>query len=83
MEAMAAGLPCIASRIRGNVDLLPDSQYLFEPSDETTLCQLMCDVVDGVQVRQECTRNKKILEQYDVRNVSEQMKKIYTELLGD
>ena len=34
MEAMAAGLPCIASRIRGNVDLLPDSRYLFESSDE-------------------------------------------------
>lgn len=83
MEAMAAGLPCIASRIRGNVDLLPDSRYLFEASDEVALCQLMCDIVDGVQVRQECTRNKKTLEQYDVRNVSEQMKNIYTELLGD
>lgn len=83
MEAMAAGLPCIASRIRGNVDLLPDSRYLFEASDEAALCQLMCDIVDGVQVRQECTRNKKTLEQYDVRNVSEQMKNIYTELLGD
>lgn len=43
----------------------------------------MCDVVDGVQVGQECARNQKTLEQYDVRNVSEQMKKIYTELLGD
>lgn len=83
MEAMAAGLPCIASRIRGNVDLLPDSRYLFESSDEAALCQLMCDVVDGVQVGQEYARNKKTLEQYDVRNVSEQMKKIYTELLGD
>jgi len=83
MEAMAAGLPCIASRIRGNVDLLPDSRYLFESSDEAALCQLMCDVVDGVQVGQECARNKKTLEQYDVRNVSEQMKKIYMELLGD
>lgn len=83
MEAMVAGLPCIASRIRGNVDLLPDSRYLFEASDEAALCQLMCDVVDGVQVGQECARNKKTLEQYDVRNVSEQMKKIYMELLGD
>ena len=83
MEAMAAGLPCIASRIRGNVDLLPDSRYLFEASDEAALCQLMCDVVDGVQVGQECARNQKTLEQYDVRNVSKQMKKIYTELLGD
>ena len=53
MEAMAAGLPCIASRIRGNVDLLPDSRYLFESSDESTLCQLMQNAVNGVQV----TRN--------------------------
>ena len=43
MEAMAAGLPCIASRIRGNVDLLENSRYLFEPADEGTLCQLLKD----------------------------------------
>ena len=83
MEAMAAGLPCIASRIRGNVDLLPDSRYLFEPSDESTLCQLMQDAVNGVQVDQECAQNKKALEQFDVKNVSECMKNTYMELLGE
>lgn len=83
MEAMAAGLPCIASRIRGNVDLLPDSRYLFEASDESTLCQLMQDAVNGVQVDQECAQNKKALEQFDVKNVSECMKNTYMELLGE
>lgn len=83
MEAMAASLPCIASRIRGNVDLLPDSRYLFEASDESTLCQLMQDAVNGVQVDQECAQNKKALEQFDVKNVSECMKNTYMELLGE
>lgn len=39
MEAMAAGLPCIASQIRGNVDLLgEDYPYLFAPDDIEGLC---------------------------------------------
>lgn len=35
MEAMAAGVPVVASRIRGNVDLIDegDGGYLFEPAD--------------------------------------------------
>ena len=81
MEAMATGLPCIASRIRGNVDLLENSRYLFEPADESALCQLMQDAVNGVQVDQECAQNKKALEQFDVKNVSECMRKVYTAVL--
>ena len=30
MEAMASGLPCVASRIRGNTDLIEDNGCLFE-----------------------------------------------------
>lgn len=34
MEAMAAGLPCIATRIRGNTDLLGENyEYLTEPAN--------------------------------------------------
>ena len=35
MEAMSAGLPCIVSRIRGNVDLIEEGKggYLCEPDD--------------------------------------------------
>ena len=33
MEAMASGLPCVASKIRGNVDLIDNNKggYLAEP----------------------------------------------------
>lgn len=81
MEAMAAGLPCIASRIRGNVDLLENSRYLFEPADESELCQLLKDVANGVQIEQECAQNREMLKRYDTENVSEYMKCVYMEVL--
>lgn len=38
MEAMSAGLPCIASKIRGAVDLIDDNDgYLFNPSNYYSL----------------------------------------------
>lgn len=83
MEAMAAGLPCIASRIRGNVDLLEESRYLFEPADESALCQLLKDAANGVQTEQECARNREMLKRYDIENVSRCMTEIYREQLGD
>lgn len=81
MEAMAAGLPCIASRIRGNVDLLEESRYLFEPADESTLCQLLKDAANGVQVEGECSQNKEKIKQFDIENVSRHMKRMYDEIL--
>ena len=78
MEAMATGLPCIASRIRGNVDLLENSRYLFEPADESALCQLLKDAANGVQTEQECAQNREMLKRYDIKNVSKQMQGIYS-----
>lgn len=83
MEAMAAGLPCIASRIRGNVDLLENSRYLFEPADESALCQLLKEAANGVQTEQECAQNREMLKRYEIENVSRCMKEIYREQLGD
>ena len=81
MEAMAAGLPCIASRIRGNVDLLEESRYLFEPADESALCQLLKDAASGVQTEQECVRNREMLKRYDIENVSKEMRSIYSAVI--
>lgn len=81
MEAIAAGLPCIASRIRGNVDLLKNSRYLFEPADENALCQLLKDAANGVQIEQECELNRETLKKYDVKNVSKEMQSIYSAVI--
>ena len=78
MEAMAAGLPCIASRIRGNVDLLKNSRYLFDPEDENVLCQLLKDAANGVQIEQECEQNWETLKKYDIKNVSKKCRVLNT-----
>ena len=82
MEAMAAGVPRIASCINGNVDLLENSRYLFEPADESALCQLLKDAANGVQTEQECAQNREMLKKYDIENVSSCMTEIYSEQLG-
>ena len=41
MEAMAVGLPCIAARNRGTVDLLVNSEMLFEAGDVKALTELL------------------------------------------
>lgn len=81
MEAMAAGLLCIASRIRGNVDLLSDSRYLFDPVDEATLGRLMQEAVAGVQTEEEKEKNRVMIQKYDVSNASRCMKEIYETML--
>ena len=37
MEAMASGIPCLASNIRGNVDLISDDELLFDPNKITSI----------------------------------------------
>ena len=77
MEAMASGLPVIATRIRGNVDLLPESRYLFEPTDTDTLVGLIRDGVNGVQLASECAKNGKTMGNYDMMNCKLKVENIY------
>lgn len=52
MEAMACGLPCIVTDIRGNRDLI-DKEYLFEPTDVDGLAEK----IEGIS-QSEALRNK-------------------------
>ena len=81
MEAMAAGLPCIASRIRGNVDLMPESQFLFAPDNVDTLSQfiLRCAHED---MSLEVENNARNLVPFGINAVAEQMREIYSTQLG-
>lgn len=75
MEAMACGLPCIASEIRGNVDLINEDKngYLFNNKRENDLLNAFRKAIN----------NKKgdlDMEQYSTKKICQQMKKIYFEL---
>lgn len=60
MEAMSAGLPCIVSKIRGNVDLIEDGKggYLCDPHD-----------VDGYSMNiEEMMKNKNLMKKFSYYN---------------
>ena len=89
MQAMASGLPVIASDIRGNNDLLTESgkDYNFnclvplDKEDEfvSKLNQLICNT----ELSKELGVDKKIIckEKFDIKIVHRLMEKIYRNLL--
>lgn len=81
MEAMAAGLPCIASKIRGNVDLIQNGKggFLCAPTDSDAVAKAirLCTY----DVRQKFGRANLIaIQQYDIHVVEEEIRKIYKEV---
>lgn len=80
MEAMSAGLPCIASRIRGNTDLIEDGKggFLFEPNDINGFAQAMNTLASNKNLRETMGNyNLKMIKKFDVENVKEEMKNVY------
>lgn len=55
MEAMASGLPCVVSKIRGNVDLLEDGVggYLITPTDNDLLATKINRLTRNVKIRKQ------------------------------
>ena len=66
MEAMATGLPCIASNIRGCTDLLGKGM-LFEPSDARLLADYMQKMTDRKIRETEGIRNQCRVQKYDIK----------------
>lgn len=83
MEAMAAGLPCVASRIRGNVDLLSESELLFDPQNVDELCCAIKKALDPAVVETEVVRNKQTLCSFEVSKAVEAMKNVYRDVMNE
>lgn len=77
MEAMSAGLPCIASKIRGNVDLMSESSLLFDPNDENTLCTALKITANKDIVEQEVERNYQTLKSFTMDEAVKAIKRVY------
>lgn len=79
MEAMAAGLPCIASDIRGNRDLMSEWKYgcLTDPEDRQKLADVILDQsgkIGGSASRIGCCSR---IEKFSLKSVCCRMKRIY------
>ena len=83
MEAMSAELPCIASRIRGNVDLFEGGQLMFDPCDVDSLSTALSNAMDKDIVANELARNKKTLQRFSVQEAVKAMKRIYIDVMSE
>ncbi len=76
MEAMANGLPCIASNIRGNVDLI-DNQCLLVDSNDVKGFANVLNLLKGNVLIEEGQRNIEKIQEYDKKVVLNEMQEIY------
>ena len=83
-EAMASGLPCIASKIRGNVDLIEDgvSGFLCNPMDSECFAKRILMLISDQKLKaslKEATKEE--IYKFQDKTVAKMIKKIYeTEL---
>jgi len=83
MEAMSAGLPCVASRIRGNVDLFDGGQLMFDPRDVDSLCKALNNAMDESIIADELARNIQTLQRFSMEEAVKAMKKIYVDVMSE
>ena len=80
MEAMASGLPCVASNIRGNTDLVDDGKggFLCEPTDIDGFAQRINDLVIDKDKRKIFSNyNLKKIKDFDKENVMKKVSRVY------
>lgn len=86
MEAMATGLPCIASDIRGNIDLLASEcgGYLCEKKNVDSFTNAInCLVADANKRKDMGQFNRERIKHYDINVVRKEIEDIYKDVLAD
>lgn len=84
MEAMASRLPCISSRIRGNIDLIENGKggFLEEPNDSEGFAKKINLLANNSKLRKEMKNyNFERIKDFDIKIVEKELEKIYKEVL--
>lgn len=84
MEAIACRIPVICSNIRGNIDLIKNSQCFFSPEDRESLIRCVkwvCTKENESKIleefKQTAEENYRNLEKYDLENVLKKVEELY------
>ena len=80
MEAMASGLPCVVSKIRGNTDLIDENGGAFFNPHNVDDCKNEIEAVLSRDLNKLGSYNQEKIKQFDTKFVLKKMKKIYDEI---
>ena len=86
MEAMASGLPIIASRIRGNEDLISDdrSGYLVKAQDSVAIAEAVSEMIQKPSKRRKTAAyNYDLIKNYGLTAVSQKIEEFFNERVGE
>lgn len=85
LEAMSAGLPVLASNVRGIKELVVEGKggFLYEPNNVVQFLDKLQILINNPSMRYQMGQYNRIkAKQYDVNIVTEKMTKIYQEILN-
>ena len=80
MEAMASGLPCVVSRIRGNTDLLENAEggFLCDPNNASEFAEKLKLLAADAALREEMGETNRVtIQKFSTENVIREMENIY------
>lgn len=77
VEAMASGLPTIASDVPGLNTVVQNGGLLFPPKDEKTLTQLILSLEDQKYYEEISKKGEKKASQYDIKIMVSHLKQVY------
>ncbi len=83
MEAMCYGLPIVASKIRGNTDLVGDNEggILCSPTDNQAFLDAINTLFEDESLYEKCSkRNIEFIKNFDLKIVLSQLDEIYKEI---
>lgn len=84
MEAMAAGLPCVVSDIRGNNDLVEDGAggYLIKTTDVLGYSKALVRIKEDPILRKKMSEyNKEKIRDFDINIIEEKLLKVFKKIL--
>lgn len=81
MEAMASGLPCIVSKIRGNIDLIENGKGGYCCNNISEYTESIYNIIEKKEVTKKMINyNLNIIKEYDIKKVVKEIQKIYKEI---
>lgn len=86
LEAMANGLPCIVSDIRGNRDLIHNEKngFLVAPGNSSEFAIAITNIMSSISLQKHMIEeSKKIIVKFSLDEIEKQMKEIYYSLDND